>query len=74
MMKNSVLGPALDALLKDEGCVVSDNGAIAIITHGSRRLKVERRGDYWYDAEKNLWFYSRPQIIFYVTRPSLGSV
>ena len=71
-MKNSVLGPTLDRLLKEEGCIVSDNGVIAIITYGSRRLKVERRGDYWYDVEKNLWFYSRSQIAFYVTRPSLG--
>lgn len=62
MMKNSVLGPALDGLLKEEGCIVNDNGTIATIIHGSRRIKVERRGDYWYDVEKNLWFYSRAQI------------
>ncbi len=45
-MENSVLGPALSSLLKDEGCNVSDNGAIVIITYRSRRLKLERRGDY----------------------------
>lgn len=72
--ENSVLGPALGELLKDDGCIVSDNGAIAIITYRSRRLKVERRGDYWYDVEKNLWFYSRSQIAFYMTRPTLGSL
>ena len=71
-MKNSVLGPALDGLLKEEGCIVSDSGTIATITYGSRRIKVERRGDYWYDVEKNLWFYSRSQIALYITRPSLG--
>lgn len=73
MMENSVLGPALSSLLKEEECIVSDNGAIATITHGSRQIKLERRGDYWYDAEKNLWFYSRSQIAFYMTRPTLGS-
>lgn len=72
--KNSVLGPALDGLLKEEGCIVSDNGTIAIITYGPKRLKVERRGDYWYDVEKNLWFYSRTQIAFYMIRPTLGSL
>lgn len=71
---NSVLGPALSSLLKEEGCSVSDNGTIATIIHGSRHLKVERRGDYWYDVEKNLWFYSRSQIAFYTTRPTLGSL
>lgn len=74
MMENSVLGPALSSLLKEEGCDVSDNGAIAIIIYGSRRIKVERRGDYWYDVEKNLWFYSRSQIAHYITRPTLGSL
>ena len=73
-MENSVLGLALSSLLKAEGCIVSDNGIIATITHGSRRIKLERRGDYWYDAEKNLWFYSRSQIAFYATRPTLGSL
>ena len=71
-MKNSVLGLALSSLLKEEGCDVSDNGATATVIYGSRRIKVERRGDYWYDVEKNLWFYSRSQIAFYMTRPSLG--
>lgn len=71
---NSVLGPALISLLKEEGCNVCDNGTIATIIRGSRRLKVERRGDYWYDVEKNLWFYSRSQIVFYTTRPTLGSL
>jgi len=74
VMENSVLGPALSSLLKDEGCDVSDNGTIATIIYGSRRIKVERRGDYWYDVEKNLWFYSRSQIAFYITRPTLGSL
>ena len=74
MMKNSVLGPALSSLLKEEGCGVIDNGTTAIIICGSRRLKVERRGDCWYDVEKNLWFYSRSQIAFYMTRPTLGSL
>lgn len=73
-MENSVLGPALDGLLKEEGCIVSDNGAIAIITYRSRRLKVERRGNYWYDSEKNLWFYSRAQIANYMVRPTLGAL
>lgn len=72
-MENSVLGPALSSLLKEEGCIVSDNGVIATIT-GSRRIKLERRGDYWYDAEKNLWFYSRSQIAFYAIRPTLGAL
>lgn len=74
MMENSVLGPSLSSLLKDEGCAVSDNGAIATIIRGSRRIKVERRGDHWYDVEKNLWFYSRSQIALYITRPTLGSL
>lgn len=73
-MENSVLGPALISLLKEEGCIVSDNGTIATIMHGSRRIKVERRGDYWYDVEKNLWFYSRSQIALCMTRPTLGSL
>jgi len=72
VMENSVLCPALSSLLKEEGCVVSDNGTIATITYGSRRIKVERRGDYWYDVEKNLWFYSSAQIAFYTLRPSIG--
>lgn len=73
-MENSVLGPALSLLLKEEGCIVSDNGTIATIVHGSRRIKLERRGDYWYDVEKNLWYYSRSQIAFYMIRPTLGSL
>ena len=59
MMENSVLGSALSSLLNEEGCDVSDNGTIATIICGSRWIKVERRGDHWYDVEKNLWFYSR---------------
>ena len=71
-MENSVLGPALSSLLREEGCIVNDNGTIATITHGSRRIKVERRGNYWYDSEKNLWFYSRAQIANYMVRPTLA--
>lgn len=73
-MENSVLGPALSLLLKEEGCIVSDNGTIATIARGSRRIKLERRGDYWCDVEKNLWYYSRSQIAFYMIRPTLGSL
>lgn len=73
-MENSVLGPALSSLLKEEGCIVSDNGTIATITYALRRIKVERRGDYWYDSEKSLWFYSRAQIANYMVRPTLGAL
>lgn len=73
-MENSVLGPALSSLLIEEGCIVNDNGTIATIIHGSRRIKVERRGNYWYDSEKNLWFYSRAQIANYMVRPTLGAL
>lgn len=34
MTENSVLGPALSSLLNEEGCDVSDNGAIATIIYG----------------------------------------
>jgi len=72
--ENSVLGFALDLLLKEVGCTIVDNGNTAIIVYGSRRLKLERRNDCWYDLEKNLWFYSKPQIAFYITRPTLGTL
>lgn len=74
MMKNSVLGSALDGLLKEEGCVVSDNGTIATITRGPRRISLEKRGNYWYDLDKNLWFYSRAQIANYMVRSTLGAL
>lgn len=74
MRDGKCLCSALSSLLKEEGCIVNDNGTIATIIYGSRRIKVERRGDYWYDAEKNLRFYSRAQIAFYMIRPTLGSL
>ena len=72
--ENSVLGSALEMLLKELGCYVNDDGNIAIITFRSRRIKLEKRGDYWHDLEKNLWFYSRAQIANYISRPTLGSL
>ena len=72
MNENSVLGFALDCLLKELGCIVVDNGNTTTISLGPRRLKLERRNDCWYDLEKNLWFYSRAQIASYIIRPTLG--
>lgn len=39
--ENSVLGSALEMLLKELGCYVNDDGNIAIITFRSRRIKLE---------------------------------
>lgn len=72
--ENGVLGPALETLLKELGCYVNDDGNIASIIFRPRRIKLEKRGDYWYDSEKNLWFYSRRQIVNYISRPTLGSL
>lgn len=71
-MEDSVLGFALKFLLDELGCVVTEHDNIAIITYRSRQITLEKRGNYWYDSEKNLWFYSRAQIANYMVRPTLG--
>ena len=73
-MEDSVLGFALKCLLDELGCVVTEQDNIAIITYRSRRIILEKRGNYWYDSEKNLWFYSRAQIANYMVRPTLGAL
>lgn len=73
-MEDSVLGPALRCLLDELGCVVTEQDNIAIITYRSRRIILEKRDNYWYDSEKNLWFYSRAQIANYMARPTLGEL
>jgi hypothetical protein len=70
-MKDNVLDFALETLLKELGCTVSDNGETATIQYTSRRLKLEKRDDHWYDLEKNLKFYSRAQIAIYIARNPL---
>lgn len=68
MTEQKVLGYALEILLSELGCDIIDNGETATIKCMSRRLKLEKRGDYWYDPEKNLKFYSRSQIAIYMVR------
>lgn len=70
-MEDNVLGYALESILKELGCSVEFKDSIAIITMGSRRLRLEKRGHHWYDLEKNLWFYSRTQIPIYMVRGTL---
>lgn len=74
VVEDSVLGFALKCLLDELGCVVTEQDNIAIITYRSRRIILEKRGNYWYDSEKNLWFYSRAQIANYMVRPTLGAL
>lgn len=73
-VEDSVLGSALKCLLDELGCVVTERDNIAIITYRSRRIILEKRGNYWHDSEKNLWFYSRAQIANYMARPTLGAI
>lgn len=68
MTEQKVLGYALEVLLEELGCVVTDNGDTATITYMSRRLKLEKRDNCWYDLEKNLEFHSRAQIVIYMAR------
>lgn len=72
--EDSVLGSALKCLLDELGCVVTEHDNIAIITYRSRRIRLEKRGNYWYDSEESLWFYSRAQIANYMVRPTLGAL
>lgn len=65
-MENNVLDFALETTLKELGCAVECNEDIAIIQCGSTRLKLEKRLNYWYDLEKDLWFYSRAHILIYM--------
>lgn len=74
VVQDSVLGFSLRCLLDELGCVVTEHDNIAIITYRSRRIILEKRGNYWYDLEKNLWFYSRAQIANYMARPTLGAL
>lgn len=73
-MEDSVLGSALKRLLDELGCVVTEHDNIAIITYRSRRITLEKHGNYWHDSERNLWFYSRIQIANYMVRPTLGAL
>lgn len=74
VVEDSVLGSALKCLLDELGCMVTEHDNIANITYRSRRIILEKRGNYWYDSEKNLWFYSRAQIANYMVRPTLGTI
>lgn len=65
-MENTVLDFATETLLKELGCTVRDNGHIVTIQFESKQLKLEKRAQYWYDIERNLWFYSRANIVIYM--------
>lgn len=65
-MENTVLDFATETVLKALGCTVKDNGHIAALQLDSKQLKLEKRAEYWYDIEKNLWFYSRAHIVIYM--------
>ena len=67
-MENTVLDFALETLLKEIGCTIDINENIATIELGPTRLKLEKRLNYWYDLEKNLWFYSQSMILIYTAR------
>lgn len=74
MLENSVLPAALESLLMELGVTVNEQNNVAAITYGPRYLKLEKRGNYWYDSEKSLWFYSQAQIATYMTRPTLRTL
>lgn len=67
-MENNVLDFALKTVLEELGCTIDINENIATIQCGPTRLKLEKRANYWYDLEKNLWFYSRSMILIYMAR------
>ena len=66
-MEESILGYALQILLIELGCSITNTKDTATITYGKRRLKLEKRGDNWYSLEKDLLFTSRSHIVFYMT-------
>ena len=65
-MEQSILGYALQIILIELGCTITNTKHSATITYGTRRLTLEKRGDNWYSLEKNLTFTSRSQIVFYM--------
>lgn len=67
-MENNVLDYVTELVLKELGCTVNCTENVATIQSGSTRLKLEKRLDYWYDLEKDIWFYSRAQILIYMAR------
>lgn len=67
-MENNVLDFALETVLEELGCTIDNNENIATIQFGPTRLKLEKRSNYWYDLEKNIWFYSRSMILIYMAR------
>ena len=67
-MEESILGYALQIILTELGCSITNTEDTATITYGKRRLKLERCGDNWHSLDNDLLFTSRAQIIFYMIR------
>lgn len=70
-MKNNVIDWVLELTLKELGCTVKHNEDTVTIQSDSTQLRLEKRSEYWFDLEKNLWFYSRAQILIYMAKGTL---
>lgn len=71
-MEESILGYALQIILIELGCTITNTKHTATITYGKRRLKLEKRGDNWYSPENDLLFTSRSHIVFYMIRDDVA--